>query len=78
MLQHHHIGDVDHVVNGSNTSSLQALLQPARGWAHLHILQLGHGEEATGLHGGFVRGLDCQRSSLKGSRGIAELGFAPH
>ena len=78
VLQHHQIGDVDHVVNGSNPSSLQALLQPAGGRAHLHPLQLGHGEEATGLHGGLVGGLDCQRCSLKGSRGITELGCAPH
>ena len=78
VLQHHQIGDVDHVVNGSNPSSLQALLQPAGGWANPHPLQLGHGEEATGLHGGLVVGLDCQRCRLKGSRSIAELGCAPY
>ena len=78
VLQHHHIGDVDHVINGSNPSSLEALLQPTGGRAHPHPLQLGHGEEATGLHGGLVGVLDCQRCSPKGSRGIAELGCTPH
>ena len=75
-FQHHQVGDIHHVVDGSHTGALQPPLQPGGRAGDLHPLKGGDAEETTGLdrRAGFRRHL--QRCGIDGSGNLVEAGAA--
>ena len=60
-FEHHKIGDVDHVVDGTDTRPFQPALEPQRGGLHPHLLQGRHGEDPPLFHQCLIGGSHRQR-----------------
>ena len=77
-FEHHQIGDVDHIVDGTETSLLQPLLQPGRGGGNHEGVEHGNAEQPPLLHGGPGRFADAEGCAGYGLGWGAEVGLAAH
>ena len=75
-LEHHQIGDVDHVVDGAQAGALQPVLQPLGRGSHLETVEGGDAEQATGFDAFLHRRLHGQGLGRNG-RGSGRQGECP-